>query len=37
MSEPAQPEIEVSDDREAGRYVITLDGEPAGFARGKWY
>jgi uncharacterized protein len=30
---PAAPEIEVRDDREAGRFVITVDGEPAGFAQ----
>jgi uncharacterized protein len=29
----SEPRIEVSDDREAGRYVITVDGEPAGFAQ----
>ena len=28
-----QPAIEVSDDREATRYVIAVDGEPAGFAQ----
>lgn len=28
-----QPPIEVSDDREAERYVITVDGESAGFAQ----
>jgi predicted GNAT family acetyltransferase len=28
-----QPAIEVSDDREAERYVIAVDGEPAGFAQ----
>ena len=27
-----QPPIEVSDDREAGRYLIAVGGEPAGFA-----
>ena len=29
---PPQPAIEVSDDRERERYVIAVDGEPAGFA-----
>lgn len=29
----AQPAIEVSDDREAERYVIAVDGKPAGFAQ----
>lgn len=28
-----RPAIEVSDDREAERYVISVDGEPAGFAQ----
>jgi predicted GNAT family acetyltransferase len=28
-----QPPIEVSDDREAERYVIAVAGEPAGFAQ----
>jgi uncharacterized protein len=27
------PPIEVTDDREAERYVIAVDGEPAGFAQ----
>lgn len=27
-----EPEIAVADDREAKRFVITVDGEPAGFA-----
>lgn len=27
------PAIDVSDDREAERYVIAVDGEPAGFAQ----
>src|SRR5262245_23800170 len=31
--ESAQPPIEVRDDREAERYVIEVDGEPAGFAQ----
>src|SRR3954468_14507547 len=30
---PSQPAIEVSDDREAERYVIAVEGEPAGFAQ----
>jgi uncharacterized protein len=29
----ADPAIEVSDDRETGRYEIAVDGEPAGFAQ----
>lgn len=29
----AQPAIEVSDDREAERYVIAVGGEPAGFVQ----
>lgn len=35
MSEAAepQPEVEVSDDRAAARYVIAVGGEPAGFAQ----
>lgn len=28
-----EPRIEVRDEREASRYVITVDGEPAGFAQ----
>ena len=28
-----QPSIEVREDREAERYVIAVDGEPAGFAQ----
>ena len=28
-----EPRIEVSDDREAERYVIAVDGEPAGFTQ----
>ena len=28
-----EPKIEVSDDREAGRFVIAVDGEEAGFAQ----
>ena len=28
-----EPTIEVRDDREADRFVITVDGEPAGFAQ----
>jgi uncharacterized protein len=28
-----EPKIEVSDDRDAGRYLITVDGEPAGFTQ----
>lgn len=27
-----EPRIEVRDDREAGRFTIAVDGEPAGFA-----
>lgn len=30
---PGDPRIEVSDDREAERFVIAVDGEPAGFAQ----
>ena len=30
---PAQPAIEVSDDRAAERYVVAVDGEPAGFVQ----
>jgi hypothetical protein len=28
-----KPEIEVVDDRDADRYLITVDGDPAGFAQ----
>lgn len=32
-STSGEPAIEVRDDREAGRFVITVDGEPAGLAQ----
>jgi predicted GNAT family acetyltransferase len=28
-----EPRIEVEDDREAGRFVVSVDGEPAGFTQ----
>lgn len=30
---PSQPTIAISDDREGERYLIAVDGEPAGFAQ----
>ncbi len=33
MAAAGEPRIEIRDDRESGRYAISVDGEPAGFTQ----